>query len=130
MDGKEIPHDNGGISVKNRLSINIIQGIIAVILIAGCGNFMATPIKKILDNPRGYSGRTVRIAGEVTETFSFFFIKYFTVKDRSGEITVITTKPLPQRGSRVSIKGTVQEAFSLGDKQLIVIVEPSEAKAG
>jgi hypothetical protein len=39
---------------------------------------------------------------------------------------VVTQKPLPQKGSRITVKGTVQEAFSLGDKQLIVIVEGEE----
>ena len=115
--------------MKNCLSTRVMIVVLAVTLIAGCGSFMATPIKKILDNPRDYSGRTVRVAGEVTETFSLFVIKYFIVKDSTGEITVITTKPLPQRGLKVTVKGAVQEAFSLGNQQLIVIVEPEEAKS-
>jgi len=39
---------------------------------------------------------------------------------------VVTQKPLPQKGSRITVKGIVQETFSLGDKQLIVIVEGEE----
>ena len=128
MDGKKILDDRGGIPMKSCLSTRVINIVLAVMLIAGCGSLMATPIKKILDNPRDYSGRTVRVAGEVTETFSLFVIKYFMVKDSTGEITIVTTKPLPQRGSKITVKGIVHEAFSLGDQQLIVIVEPDEAK--
>ena len=80
-------------------------------------------VKKILDNPRDYSDKTVTVNGEVTETFSLLVIKYFVVKDSTGEITVVTTRPLPQRGSKITVKGAVHEAFSLGDQQLIVIVE-------
>jgi len=94
-----------------------------ILLFIGCGSLMATPIKKILDNPRDYSGKPVTISGEVTEIFSLVVIKYFVVKDRTGEIIVVTQKPLPKKGSKITAKGTVQEAFSIGDQQLIVIME-------
>jgi len=84
---------------------------------------MATPIKKILDNPRDYSNKSVTVSGEVTELFSLFVIKYFVVKDGSGEIIVVSQNPLPAKGSKITVKGTVQEAFSLGDQQLLVIME-------
>jgi hypothetical protein len=130
MDGKKILYNAGGITMKSCRDTRFIGIVLAVLLIGGCGSLMATPIKKILDNPRDYSGKTVRISGEVTETFSLFVLKYFIVKDSTGETTVVTTKPLPRKGSAISVKGTVYEAFSLGDTQLIVIVEPDETKAG
>ena len=108
--------------MKPALSVRLSTLIIALIFI-GCERFMATPIKKILDNPRDYSGKTVTVSGDVTEVFSLFIIRYFMVKDSTGEIVIVTQKPLPRKGSKISVKGTVQEAFSLGDKQLIVIVE-------
>lgn len=106
----------------------VIQKTLAVtclvlLLSAGCSSLMATPIKKIIDNPRDYSAKPVTISGEVTEIFSLFVIKYFVVKDSSGEIIVVTQKPLPAKGSKITVKGNVQEAFSLGDQQLIVIME-------
>ena len=115
--------------MKSCRHTRIMNVLLAVMLTVGCSSFMATPIKKILDNPRDYSDKTVTVSGEVTETFSLLVIKYFVVKDRTGEITVVTAKPLPRKGSRITVKGTVQEAFSLGNRQLIVIVEPDEAKA-
>ncbi len=96
---------------------------ITLLLSAGCSSFMATPIKKILDNPRDYNGKTVTVSGEVAEVFSLFVIKYFTVKDATGEIVVVSQTPLPRKGSKITVTGTVQEAFSLGESQLIVIVE-------
>jgi aspartyl/asparaginyl-tRNA synthetase len=100
--------------------------LLALFFCIGCSSLLATPIKKILDNPRDYSDKTVTVSGEVTETFSLLVIKYFTVRDDTGEITVVTTKPLPRKGSRITVKGTVQEAFSLGEQQVIVIVESDE----
>lgn len=109
--------------MKIALQRTFVAACLVILLSAGCSGLMATPIKKILDNPRDYSGKPVTISGEVTELFSLFVIKYFVVKDRSGEIIVVTQKPLPAKGSKITVKGTVQEAFSLGDQQLIVIME-------
>lgn len=96
------------------------------LLLIGCNSILATPIHKIIENPRDYSGKSVTISGEVTEVFSLVFVKYFVLKDKTGEITVITKRPLPREGIKTTVKGSVQEAFSLGDKQLIVIVENGE----
>jgi len=100
-----------------------VAACLIIILSAGCSGLMATPIKKILDNPRDYSGKSVTVSGEVTELFSLVVIKYFVVKDRSGEIIVVTQKTLPAKGSKITVKGMVQEAFSLGDRHLLVIME-------
>lgn len=113
--------------MKPILQRRVFAALLVVLLCLGCSSLMATPIKKIIENPRDYSGKTVTVSGEVTEVFSLFVIKYFVVKDSTGEIAVVTQKPLPKTGSKITIKGAVQEAFSLGDKQLIVIVE-SEGK--
>jgi hypothetical protein len=90
---------------------------------------MATPINKILENPRDYSGKTVKITGEVSEVFGLIVVKYFVIKDGTGEIVVVTEKPLPKKGTKITVKGTVQEAFTIGDKQLLVVVENEENKA-
>ncbi|MEW6109820.1 MAG: hypothetical protein AB1632_11740 [Nitrospirota bacterium] len=92
-------------------------------ILIGCDIFLTTPINKILENPRDYSGKTVTVSGEVTEIFSLFVIKYIVVKDNTGEITVITKRPLPKKGTLIRIRGKVEEAFSIGDQQFIVIVE-------
>lgn len=97
--------------------------ILNVSLLTGCERMMATPISRVLDNPRDYDGKTVTIRGEVTEVFSLLVVKYFVIKDSTGEITVITEKLLPRQGTTIAITGTVQEAFSLGDRQIMVIVE-------
>jgi hypothetical protein len=100
--------------------------IISSILIS-CGLF-STPIKKIVENPRDYDGKTVTISGEVRETFSLFVVRYFIIADRTGEITVITSRPLPKEGSNIRVKGVVNEAFSLGQSQSVVIVEEEKPK--
>ena len=96
------------------------------LIMFGCSGLFSTPIGKILADPRAYAGKTVTVSGEVTQMFSLVFIKYFRVRDETGEIVIVTDKPLPKLGTKIKVKGTVQEAFSIGDQQLIVIVEQSK----
>lgn len=95
-----------------------------------CDGIFSTRISRIIDNPRDYDGKKVTVSGEVTETFSFFVLKYFVLDDKSGTITVITQKPLPKKGSKLRVKGEVREMFSLGDIQTLVIIEDSGKKNG
>ena len=95
-----------------------------IVLVAGaCEHFLTTPIGKIIEKPRDYADKTVVVSGKVTEVFGLVFVKYFVIQDETGKITVISDKPLPAKGSELKVRGVVKEAFSLGDQQLLVIVE-------
>ena len=111
--------------VKNKISKTILIILLFSLLLYNCSSLFTTPINKISENPRDYTGKTVTVSGEVTRVFSLFIVKYFIVRDNTGEITIVTEKPLPKIGTKVKVKGTVEEAFSIGDQQLIVIFEKS-----
>ena len=81
------------------------------------------PIKTIVENPRDYEGKGLAISGKVVNRASLSFLKYFTLRDKTGEIIVITSKTLPTIGSTVRIKGKVVEAFTIGNEQLLVFIE-------
>ena len=111
-----------------------MKGAIAAILIAfvvGVGGWFyltelhATDIGKINSNPRDYVNKELTISGTVKERFSLFMVKYFILKETTGEITVVTDKPLPAVGARIRVKGYVEEGFSLGDQQYLVFIEKS-----
>ncbi|MBI4838955.1 MAG: hypothetical protein HY806_07435 [Nitrospirae bacterium] len=48
---------------------------------------------------------------------------YFVISDDTDSITVIPSKTFPKVGEEVKIKGTVKNAFVIGDKSLMVVVE-------
>ena len=101
--------------------------IICLLLITfvSCG-IGTTKIGDIVGHPRDYVDKEVTISGEVTETFSLFIVKYFVVRDSSGEISVVTEKPLPAKGEKIKVKGTAKETFSFGTKTALVLVKASE----
>ena len=83
-------------------------------------------IENILSNPKAYEGKVVTIEGEVTDGTAFFVVlKFFKVKDKTGEIVVVTKKSLPELKSDVLVKGKIDEAFPVGDQKLLVFVEES-----
>jgi hypothetical protein len=109
-----------------RIKIILLASFLILLFLSGCerGYFgSSVPIKKLLENPRDYDNRTVYIEGEVTEVFSLLVVKYFTLKDNTGEIIVVTERILPKKGEKVKVKGRMAEAFSIGDKTLRVFKE-------
>lgn len=112
--------------LKSRIRRVGLAILFSSVILSGCDKLFSTSIGKILADPRAYAGKTVTLSGEVTQIFSLIFIKYFRLRDETGEIVIVTDKPLPKVGAKIRVKGTVQEAFSIGDQQLIVIVEKSK----
>ena len=90
-------------------------------LLAGCG--FSTSIADIQAHPRDYADKEVTVEGEVKEVFNLFVVKYFTLDDGTGEIGVVTERPLPQKGERIRVTGQVRETFSLGDRSSLMLVE-------
>ena len=111
--------------IRNFEIVNIILLCAFVLSLASCG-VGTTKIGDITGHPRDFAGKDVTVSGEVTETFSLFVVKYFVLRDTTGEITVVSDKPLPAKGEKIKVKGVVKEAFSLGTQSTIVLVEGSE----
>jgi hypothetical protein len=107
----------------------IIFIFLVLILILGCGksnSITKVTINEVLEHPRKYESKVIQVEGEVTGIFSLFFVKYFSIKDDTGEIIVMTERILPKKGERIKVKGKVIEAFSIADKTLTAIKETQE----
>lgn len=108
-----------------KFSIGFLVMCVLIIISVSCGTG-TTKIGDIISHPRDYVGKEVTISGEVTETFSMIVIKYFIVRDNSGEIPVITDRPLPAKGEKIKVKGSVKETFSIGTQTALVLMESKE----
>ena len=80
-------------------------------------------ISDILSSASNYNDKLVTVKGKVTESFILFEAGYFVVSNETGAIPVIPSKTFPKVGEEVDIRGTVKNAFVIGDKSLTVIVE-------
>lgn len=106
--------------------------VIGIVMVIGGGTWYYfsrtehTRISEIIGNPRAFDGKEVAIEGEVTDRTSFFItVKFYRVKDKTGEITIVTRRTLPEVRSTVRVIGMIDEAFSIGDQKLTIIVEKS-----
>jgi hypothetical protein len=95
---------------------------LALLLLVACG-LLTTSIRVIRENPRTFDGKTVTVSGQVKNPTSLVVVKYFSLVDSTGEITVVTERALPKAGERLRVRGVVREAFSIGDRTTVVIVE-------
>ena len=84
-------------------------------------------IEKLLNKPAAYTGKVVYIEGEVIDRTSFFnAIKFYKVRDKSGEIIVVTkSRTLPGLNSIATVKGNIEDSFPIGDQKITVFVEES-----
>ncbi len=109
----------------------IIIAVLVVIVVGGGAWYYFSrvhhaPIEKILSNPKAFEGKVVTVEGEVTDRTAFFVVlKFFKVRDKTGEIMVVTKRGLPEVKSQVRVKGTIDDAFPIGDQKMVIFVEES-----
>jgi hypothetical protein len=106
--------------------------LIIILILIGIGLWYylsrvhVSEIASLLSNPKAYVGKVVTIEGEVTDRTSFFGeIKFYKVRDKTGEIVVVTRKTLPELKSVLKVKGKIDQAFPIGDLKLVVFLEDS-----
>ena len=109
--------------MKPRRVVAFALCVASLLAAPACSRFRTTPIGEIVQNPAAFEGKTVRVAGTVVEAANLFVVKFYKVEDSTGRVTVVARDAVPLRGARVRVRGTVHQAFVLGDQSLTVIVE-------
>lgn len=101
-------------------------GALAVVfLLKGCGT---TEVKKLLDDPSQYEGKTVRVAGEVKGAVGLLGVGAYRIDDGTGTIAVVSEgRGAPRDGAMVGVEGTFRSAFTLGSQSVAVILESKRA---
>ena len=100
-----------------------VLATLGVLLLSACPG--TTPIKQLLDDPGRFDGKTVRIAGEVTESAGVLGFGGYQVNDGTGTLTVVneTGSGNPRVGAKVGVEGTFRSAFTLGTRSVAVLME-------
>jgi hypothetical protein len=93
-------------------------------LVSGCALGLGNPkISELKSNPGRYYDRTVNIDGVVTESWGMSPLPFrmYKVDDGTGEVTVLannSSRMPPSRGSRVHVKGKVNEVAVVGGQSV------------
>jgi len=105
--------------------------VIAISLLAGCALSGNPKIADIKYNPGKYQNHTVTVNGVVTSSWGVPLvpIKLYKVDDGTGEVTVVSHNGrTPSKGSRVSVKGRVNDFATFGGQSVGLHLEQENLK--
>jgi hypothetical protein len=71
-------------------------------------------IHQILSEPNRYARREVGLRGTVVQSYSILGRGAYQIEDGTGKLWVISDRGVPRKGSRVAVKGRIEDGFDLG----------------
>jgi hypothetical protein len=91
----------------------------ALLVLAGGVLFLPSceqkTINQILVDPHRYANQEVGVVGKVVRSYSVLGHGAYEVDDGTGTLWVISKTGVPREGARVAVKGTIRDAFNLGE---------------
>ena len=104
--------------------------LVLVAMLSGCALVTRRPsIAELKYNPGRYQDRTVSIDGVVTSSWGIPLVpfKLYKVDDGTGEVTVVAQNGrTPVKGSRVRVKGRVNDFATFGGQSLGLHIQQTD----
>jgi hypothetical protein len=104
--------------------------ILSVLVAAGCAA-RGVRVAELKDQPTKYATKSVSVTGVVTSSWGIPLVPFqlYNVDDGSGEITVLSRSGRsPARGTRVQVRGTVNEVAVFGGRSIGLHLQEEERK--
>jgi hypothetical protein len=81
-------------------------------------------VKDVITNPRQVTDRQLAVSGVVGNNFAVMGLGYFQLQGDDGSVlTVLSNQGMPMQGKKVTIHGTLHQAYAIGRAQMLVLVE-------
>jgi len=93
--------------------------VISALTLTSC----STAIKHLKAKPDRYQGKKVVIRGEVVSSLDLIDINCFTIKDKSGNILIVTDNLLPLKKDKIRVKGTFEKNYKYKKQSFMVVKE-------
>jgi hypothetical protein len=103
--------------------------VLSATVVAGCAS--GVRISQLKDQPDKYKNKTVSVTGVVTNSVGVSFVPFqmYNVDDGSGEITIVSRSGRsPSKGSRVEVKGKVNELAVFGGRSIGLHIDENDRK--
>lgn len=104
--------------------------LLSAFLMTGCAA-RGVRIAELKDQPTKYDNKSVSITGTVTSSWGIPLLPYqlYNVDDGTGEITVLSQSGrTPARGTRVEVKGRINEFATLGGRSVGLHIQEQDRK--
>jgi len=108
----------------------LVLAICAAVLISGCAA-RSVHVAQLKDQPTRYYNKSVSVNGVVTRSWGVPLVpfQFYSVDDGTGQITVIGHQGrVPSTGTRVNVKGRVQELAAFGGQSLGLHIDEEKRK--
>lgn len=93
--------------------------VLFLIILQSC----TTSINTIKKNTKKYDGKKVKISGKVISSLQLIDIDCFTLKDKTGNICVVTDNFLPMKEEKLVVKGIVKGRYPYLGRTILVVKE-------
>ena len=119
-----------------RQRFGIVGLLLALLTLAGC-NSHTDKISDLINNPSGYAGKGVTVAGQVNKVYELPLglgglglpdIAAYRVTDGTGQIWVLTRAGAPPVGAKVGLKGTARPEGRIAGTTLGSVIEETGRK--
>lgn len=104
--------------------------LLTALVVSGCAA-RGVRIAELKDQPSKYDDKAVRITGTVTSSWGIPLVPFqlYNVDDGSGEITVVSNSGrTPSKGSRVEVRGKINEFATLGGRSIGLHIQEQDRK--
>ena len=108
----------------------VFVALLSAFLMVGCAA-RGVRVAELKDQPTKYATKTVTVTGVVTSSWGIPLVpfQFYNVDDGSGEITVLSrTGRTPARGTRIEVKGTVNEVAVFGGRSIGLHLQEEDRK--
>ena len=109
------------IALSRRLCTTLILRV-AVLGLGACSRTIH--IRDLLDRPQEFDGKTVQVAGTVTQSAGVLGTGAFEIDDGTGKIYVVARgSGVPREGAKTKAQGRFESVFSLLGRTMAAIVQ-------
>ncbi len=84
-------------------------------------------INELLADPSRYADRSVKVSGEVVDSYSVANRGVYRLNDGTGELWIVSETGVPRTTARVTVKGKVRDGFNLGSLIQVLRLPPGVA---
>ena len=108
----------------------LVLALLGALLISGCAA-RSVHVAQLKDQPARYYNKSVSVNGVVTRSWGLPLVpfQFYSVDDGTGQITVIGhSGRVPSTGTRVNVKGRVQELAAFGGQSLGLHLDEQKRK--
>ena len=84
-------------------------------------------INDLLADPGRYRNDSVKLSGEVVDSYSVADRGAYRIDDGTGQLWIISDHGVPRKSARVTVTGTVREGFNFGSLGDLIKLPPGIA---